>query len=205
MINLIIAFLIIFQPELRRGLASLGQKPVFAVFQREHFLIDELVKATSALSRKKIGGLIAIEREAALAPYLESGVQLDSKVNSELINTIFMPNTPLHDGGIVVQGNKIIAAGCLFPLTQNPTVSKTVGTRHRAAMGLTEESDSIVIVISEETGAISIAIGGRLTRELDAEGLTKILRNVYRPRMKKQSFWTWLGSKGVPTKQTSKG
>jgi len=191
----VIAFLIIFQPELRRGLASLGERPAFAFFQQGQTIIDELTKATFSLSRKKIGALIAIEREAALDPYLESGVQLDSKVNYELITTIFMPNTPLHDGGIVVQGNKIIAAGCLFPLTQSPMVSKTLGTRHRAAIGLTEETDSVVIVISEETGAVSIAIGGRLTRELDTDGLMKMLRGIYGPK-KKQSFWTWLGAKG---------
>jgi len=178
----IIALIIIFQPELRRGLARLGQ---FGLFPAKDIIIDEIAKSAVTLSKKKIGCLIAIEREIGLRPYIESGVQLDSKVSSELINTIFMPNTPLHDGGIVIEEDRIVAAGCLFPLTQEAHITKTLGTRHRAAIGLSEETDAIVVVVSEETGAISVAVGGKLARDLDKDELIKSLTNLYRPRQKK--------------------
>ena len=186
----ILAFLIIFQPELRRGLARLGQ---FGALLKEEKIIDEIVKAVSILSKKKIGALVAIEREIGLRPYIESGVPLDSKVTSELINTIFMPNTPLHDGGIIIQGGVIIAAGCLFPLSQDPRLSKTMGTRHRAAIGLTEEADAVVVVVSEETGAISVSIAGKLTRDLDKETLSKILSNLFNSQKGKKSIFDFLG------------
>jgi diadenylate cyclase len=178
----IIALIIIFQPELRRGLARLGQ---FGVFPAKEIVIDEITKSSSTLSKKKIGGLIAIEREIGLRPYIESGVQLDSKVTSELLNTIFMPNTPLHDGGVIIQEDRIVAAGCLFPLTQEAHITKTLGTRHRAAIGLSEETDAIVVVISEESGTISLAVGGKLTRDLNKEELIRSLNNLYKSKNKK--------------------
>ncbi|MEE8360000.1 MAG: diadenylate cyclase CdaA [Candidatus Omnitrophota bacterium] len=178
----IIALLIIFQPELRRGLARLGQ---FGVFPAKDVIIDEVTKSATTLSKKKIGALIAIEREIGLRPYIESGVGLDSKVSSELIATIFMPNTPLHDGGIIIQEDRIVAAGCLFPLTQDGHVTKTLGTRHRAAIGLSEETDAVVVVVSEESGAVSLAIGGKLTRDLNKEDLIKSLNNLYKSKQKK--------------------
>jgi len=180
----ILAFLIIFQPELRRGLASIGQRRWSRFFLKESEIINEIVEAALALSKKKIGALIAIERENRLENYIESGMKIDAKVNAELLITIFMPNTPLHDGGIILSGDRVMAAGCLFPLTQNPKVSKTLGTRHRAALGLSEETDAIVVVLSEETGGISIAIGGRLTHDLDREALERVLSNLYRPDKK---------------------
>jgi len=186
----ILAFLIIFQPELRRGLARLGQ---FGAMLKEERVIDEIVKSASILSKKKIGALIAIEREVGLRPYIESGVTIDSKVTSELINTIFMPNTPLHDGGIIVQGSAIVAAGCLFPLSQDQRLSKTTGTRHRAAIGLAEETDAVVVVVSEETGAISVSIAGKLTRDLDKETLSKILNNLFSAQKQKKSIFDFLG------------
>jgi len=178
----IIALIIIFQPELRRGLARLGQ---FGAFPANEIVIDEIAKSAAMLSKKKIGALIAIEREIGLKPYIESGVYLDSKVTSELVNTIFMPNTPLHDGGIIIQEDRVVAAGCLFPLTQEAHITKTLGTRHRAAIGLSEETDAIIVVVSEETGGISIATGGKLTRDLDKEGLSRLISNLYRARPKK--------------------
>jgi diadenylate cyclase len=181
----VIAFLIIFQPELRRGLARLGQSPFFSLFIKEEQVIYEVVKASAALARKKIGALIALEREMGLRTYVESGVALDSKVSSEVIMTIFMPNTPLHDGGLIISEDRIVAAGCLFPLTDNPKVSKTLGTRHRAAIGLTEETDAIVIVVSEETGIISLALGGRMTRNLDDKKLIKFLKSFYSPQKRR--------------------
>ena len=175
----VIGFLIIFQPEIRRGLARIGQ---FGVFTAREQVIDELVKAAVWLSGEKKGAIIAIEREVGLGPYMESGVHLDSRVNSELLVTIFMPSTPLHDGGVVIQLDRIAAAGCLFPLAQESQLARQLGTRHRAAVGLTEETDAVVVVISEETGAISLVVGGKLTRDLSKEALTKDLTNLlYRP------------------------
>ena len=138
------------------------------------------------MSKKRTGALIAIERDASLRIYVESGISLDSNVTSELINTIFMPNTPLHDGGIVIRAQRITAAVCLFPLTGNPNISKRLGTRHRAAIGLTEETDAVVVIVSEETGSISVAVDGKLTQGLDRDGLEKMLRNLCSPRLRKK-------------------
>lgn len=182
----VIAFIIIFQPELRRGLARLGGYSSFGLFIEEEIVIDEIVKAAATLAKRKIGALIAIEREVDLAPFIESGVALDSKVTAELITTIFMPNSPLHDGGIVIEEDKIRAASCLFPLSQSQSLSRTLGMRHRAGVGLSEETDAVVIIVSEETGTISIAIRGRLTKELDLESLKKILTNLCRQVKKKE-------------------
>jgi len=175
----VIAFLIIFQPELRRGLARLGQ---FGFFVHEEEVLDDVLKSAMFLSNRKIGGIIALEREIGLRPYVESGIVIDSQLSSELVNTIFTPGTPLHDGGVIVSGNRIVAAGCLFPLTQNPHVSKTLGTRHRAAIGLTEETDAVCVVVSEETGGISISVGGKLTKNLNRETLPKTLENIIKPK-----------------------
>jgi len=182
----VIAFLIIFQPELRRGLARIGQ---FSMFSKEQMMLDEIARAAVLLSKKRIGALIAVEREIGLKAYIESGVHLDSQVTSELINTIFMPNTPLHDGGIIIQGSRIVAAGCLFPLTQSQHIPKTLGTRHRAGVGLSEETDAVVLIVSEETGAISIATGGKLTKSISEEELHSVLTNMYRPKRSKVAIW----------------
>ncbi len=176
----ILGFLIIFQQEIRRGLANIGQRRWSRFFLKESEIISEITSACFLLSKKKIGALIAIERETRLENYIESGIEIDAKVNTELLITIFMPNTPLHDGGIIVSGERIAAAGCLFPLTQNPKVSTMLGTRHRAALGLSEETDAIVVIISEETSGVSVAIGGRLTHDLDRESLERVLNNLYR-------------------------
>lgn len=183
----VIAFLIVFQPELRSGLARIGREKVFGSIITEERVIEEIAKSASMLSKKKIGAILAIQREVNLEPYMESGVTIDSNVTSELLNTIFMPNTPLHDGGVIIHGDRIIAAGCLFPLTQNPDVSKLLGTRHRAAIGLTEETDAVCIIVSEETGAVSVANAGKLTRDLDRERLINHLRALlYRPKKEKR-------------------
>jgi len=182
----IITFLIIFQPELRRGLASIGQHRWSEIFFKEAGLIREIVKAALSLSKRRIGALIAIQRENRLDHYVESGIEIDAKVNSELLMTIFMPNTPLHDGGVIISGDRVLGAGCLFPLTQNPKVSRTLGTRHRAGLGLSEESDAVVIVISEETGGISVAAGGKLTHDLDRDALDRVLNNLCKPETRKR-------------------
>ena len=182
----VIAFLIIFQPELRSGLARIGREKVFGRIITEERVMEEVAKSASMLSKKKIGMILAIQREVNLEPYTESGVTIDSVVTSELLNTIFMPNTPLHDGGVIIHGDRIIAAGCLFPLTQSPDVSKLLGTRHRAAIGLSEETDAICVVVSEETGAVSVANAGKLTRDLDRERLINHMRALlYRPKKEK--------------------
>ncbi|MFH1552565.1 MAG: diadenylate cyclase CdaA [Candidatus Omnitrophota bacterium] len=181
----VIAFLIIFQPEIRRGLASIGR---FGIFSEERETLGEIAKASVVLSKKGTGALIAIERETGLRRYVESGVNIDSRVTSELINTIFTEKTPLHDGGIIISGQRVEAAACLFPLTQNPNIPKTMGTRHRAALGLSEETDAVVVVISEETGGISLALGGHMTKDLDPKDIAKMLEKAYMPSVRKRSF-----------------
>ncbi len=190
----VLAIVIIFQPELRRALTRLGE---FGAFLKEEKVIDEIVKSATILSKKKIGALIAIERETGLRPFIESGVSIESKVTSELINTIFMPNTPLHDGGVIIQENTIAAAGCLFPLSQDQRLSKTMGTRHRAAIGLTEETDAVVVIVSEETGAISVSIAGKITRDLDKTTLLKILNNLFSTRHRRKNIFDFLGKKAA--------
>jgi diadenylate cyclase len=171
----VVAFIVIFQPELRRGLAKLGEYTPFGLIVGEEKIIDEIVKAAFTLSKRNVGALIAIQRHVNLEPFIESGVPIDSVVSAELLTTIFMPHTPLHDGGVIIEGNKIKTAACLFPLTQNPNVSKTLGTRHRAALGLSEETDAVVVVVSEETGWVSLALRGELYRNLGAEELREKL------------------------------
>lgn len=177
----VVAFLIIFQPELRRGLARIGQNTMFGSFLKKGGTVDEVVQACEHLSRSKIGALIAIERDVGLKNYIESGLLLDAKVSAELLITLFSPNTPTHDGGVIIQGDRIVSCGSLFPLSPNPQLSRSLGTRHRAAVGLTEESDAVCIVISEETGAISVSVYGKLTRDLDPESLRRVLTSLFRP------------------------
>jgi len=176
----IIAVLIIFQPELRHGLARLGQQHLFAVFLKEEeieAIIGEVSLAVDILARRKIGAIIAFERASRLKTYAESGIAVDGKISSELIQTIFAHNSPIHDGGIIIQGERIVSAVCLFPLTENPNISKTVGTRHRAAVGLTEQTDAVVVAVSEETGAISLSVNGKMSKIEDRATLVKQLRN----------------------------
>lgn len=176
------AFLILFQPELRRGLAKIGGEYLFKVAPRKEEVIEEVIKAVAVLARKKTGAILAIERQTHLRPYTESGIILDSEVTSELLVTLFTPPAPLHDGGVIIAQGRVLAAACLFPLTQDPRVSKTLGTRHRAALGLSEETDALVIIVSEETGAISLAVRGDLSRDLDRDSLDQALRDLYGQR-----------------------
>ena len=186
-VYLVIAFVVIFQPEIRRALAELGKQHVFATSLRERGLLDEIVQAISRLAADKIGALIALEREIGTRAVQETGTRLDSAVSAELLATIFFPHTPLHDGGVIIEGDRIRAAGCVFPLSARD-IGKT-GTRHRAAVGLSEESDALVIVVSEETGAISLAYKGRLSRGLDEERLRRILSSVLLRDVKTQTRW----------------
>jgi len=174
----VIALVIIFQPELRRGLVKIVQIP-FAEAMPESRVLEEITNAAQRLAKLKVGALIALERQTGLKVFTENAVRLDAEVKAELLYIIFFPGSPLHDGAVVIQNGRVAAAGCLFPLTDNPEVSKSLGTRHRAGIGLSEETDALVVICSEETGTISLAEGGRLHRDLDKEQLYELLRKLY--------------------------
>lgn len=184
----VVAFLIIFQPELRRALARIGQNTFLGGFLRKGGTVDELVQACEHLSRNRVGALIAIERDVGLKNYIESGMILDSKVSAELLITLFTPNTPTHDGGVIIEGQRIASCGSLFPLSQNMELARSLGTRHRAAIGLTEETDAVCVVVSEETGALSVSVYGKLTRDLDGEGLKRTLMTLFKPAEDKRTI-----------------
>lgn len=185
----LVAFVIVFQPEIRRALTQMGQKQTWlkGFFKREEELIQEVVKAVKTLASKKIGALIVFERNIGLKNYIESGVKINSKVLAELIMTIFYPGTSLHDGAIIIKEEQIAAACCLLPLSQNPDLTSVLGTRHRAAIGLSEETDALIIVVSEETGFISLAMGGELIRNISEETLIEML-TLYISTTKEESF-----------------
>ncbi|MDD4899639.1 MAG: diadenylate cyclase CdaA [Candidatus Omnitrophica bacterium] len=170
----VIAVLIIFHPEIRQGLARLGQRHLFVSALREEqidYILNQVAKAVEYLSRNKVGALIAIENNDSLSAYIESGVVVDAKVSSELIQTIFTPNSLLHDGALIIQQGRIVAAGCIFPLSDKQELSRIFGTRHRAALGLSEETDSLIIVVSEERQDISLIYKGKLLKDLSKEDL----------------------------------
>jgi len=173
-----VAVLVIFQPEIRRALAELGKQPVFSATVERRTVIDHLVETVTQLAEHRVGALIAIEREIGTRSVQETGVKLDIPVIPEVLSSIFYPHTPLHDGGVIIAGNRIMAAGCVFPLSQDAELHKTYGTRHRAAVGLSEETDAVVIVVSEETGAISVCYHAKLTSGIDAEQLKSLLSDL---------------------------
>lgn len=179
-VNIVLAFVVIFQPEIRRALAELGRPNMLGGHQPppSKDLVPVLVEAVCALSDQKIGALIAIEREIGLRSVEESGVQIDSKVNTEMLTSVFFPQSPLHDGGIVIRGGRVVAASCVFPLSQKEELHRSLGTRHRAAIGITEDTDALVVVVSEETGNISIAYKGRLSRGLEEDRLRRMLNTI---------------------------
>jgi diadenylate cyclase len=180
------ALIIIFQPELRRALMHLGQNPLVNRFlPKDQVRIEEIVTACTRLSKDKIGALIAIEREISLGSIVEGGRFLDAEVSADLIDTIFFPGSALHDGAIVIQHGRVAAAACLFPLTDNPEISKRLGTRHRAAIGLTEETDAVTVVVSEETGKISVGMRGHLEQGLDRDTLRRLLTDLLTREVKR--------------------
>ena len=182
----VIALLIIFQPELRRGLARLGQ---FSLHQENVEAIDEIAAAAGELSKKKKGALIVIERDAGLKSYIESGTQIDGRVTSLLLESIFMVQSPLHDGACIIEHGRLMAAGCVLPLTQEDKVlPKSFGMRHRAALGVTEETDAVCVVVSEETGAISIAFSGKMSHIDSGAELKKRLKEIFHRPVKKKFF-----------------
>ncbi len=179
----VLALLVVFQPELRRVLEQIGRSRFSNIFNFEEeesenvisLRIEEIAKAVYSLSEGRVGALIVLERDTKMGDIIRTGIEVDSLVTAELLENIFVPNTPLHDGAVVIRKNRIKAAACFLPLTQNQNLSTELGTRHRAAIGLSEDSDAVVIVVSEETGKISLALDGDLTRNLTSEILKKAL------------------------------
>ncbi|MGR3317182.1 MAG: diadenylate cyclase CdaA [Candidatus Anammoxibacter sp.] len=175
----ILPIIILFQQEFRRAIVRLGHNTFLRVFfKQSSSVITEIIKAIINMSDNRVGGLIAIEREVGLDSYAEKGTMINADITSDLIKTIFWPSSPLHDGAIIIRDQKIVAASCLFPLSENPDIAKEMGTRHRAGIGLTEETDAISIIISEETGKISVSIQGKTNVHLGEKELTKILNNL---------------------------
>jgi diadenylate cyclase len=177
----VLALIVVFQPELRRALGWIGQA---SLLQRltggtEHAqVVDEMVRAADALSTRRIGALIVVERATGLRQYAELGVALDALVSSDLLTSLFLPYSPLHDGAVVVQGGRVVAAGCFLPLSRNTQLGRALGTRHRAALGIAEETDAVAVVVSEETGGLSIAVSGSIERAGDADALRRRLHEL---------------------------
>ena len=177
-VYLAVALLIIFQPEIRHALAELGKQHFFGALTVEPSLVDRIVQAVNLLANRRIGALIAVEQSIGTRPIQETGVKMDSAVTPELLASLFYPHTPLHDGGVIVSGNRIVAARCTFPLSQQPELSRMAGTRHRAAAGISEETDAVVVVVSEESGFISVAHKGHLIQNLDDDQLRRFLSGI---------------------------
>ncbi len=169
--------IVVFQAEIRKGLAHIGRAPFLggAARRRQEEVVDELVLAATTLASERTGAIVALEREMGLRSYIETGIALDAILTYDLLVSIFHPATPLHDGAVVVQGNRVAAAACFLPLTVNPELSRTLGSRHRAAIGVSEDTDALAIVVSEETGGISLVEGGRIRRGLDGPALKTAL------------------------------
>jgi diadenylate cyclase len=184
---IVIAIIVLYQNEIRRGLAGIGKTSIWGHHRRKDKAgFEEIVLAATTLASKRVGALIVIERDIGLRNYAESGIVLDAVLTYDLLVTIFSPYTPLHDGAVIVQHSRIIAAGCFLPLTLDPYLSKELGTRHRAAIGITEETDAIAVIVSEETGTVSLAMEGKITRNLEGENLRTAIENAVEGRVAKQ-------------------
>jgi uncharacterized protein (TIGR00159 family) len=181
----VFAVIVLFQADIRRALAHLGRAPFFRYFAKVESAeesIEELIVASGLLSAKRIGAIIAIERQIGLRNYIEGGIPLDAVLTYDLLTSVFQPSSPLHDGAVIVQADRIAAAACFLPLTVNPKLSKELGSRHRAAIGLTEECDAVAIVVSEETGMVSVVVDGRIERDLNPDALRARLRSLLMAR-----------------------
>lgn len=179
-----VALVIVFQPEIRSFLAQLGSGSLIRIIMRGKMeFIEEIIKGLKNISRQGKGALIVFEQDTGLRNYIETGIRLNSEVTSELIETIFTPPSPLHDGAVILSGARIVAAGCILPLTHNPMMSKVIGTRHRAAVGLSEVSDAIICIVSEETGEFSMAYEGSLKQGLELDEIKRRLMNYYREKV----------------------
>ncbi len=182
--SFLLIVIVVFQHDIRRGLSRVGRRPLFGStpYGQGAYLVDELTRAAEAMAKDKVGAIMLVEREASLAELAETGIRVDSRISTALLMQIFTPPGPLHDGAVIVQNGRIAAAAVFLPLTQNPRLDPSLGTRHRAAVGSTEEIDAIAIVVSEETGKMSIAEAGQLTRDLDAATLRKVLQRYFGPQ-----------------------
>ena len=198
----IIALVIIFQPELRRALEQLGRKKIltnifkFESEKDERFsnkTINEIIRATFELAKDKTGALIVLEQDVMLQEYEKTGIEIDAVVTSQLLINIFEHNTPLHDGAVIIRDNRVIAATCYLPLSDNMSLSKSLGTRHRAAVGISEVTDSFTIIVSEETGAVSVAVGGELIHNMDSDLIRNKLEYMRRKTIDVKSFKRWKG------------
>ncbi len=195
-----LAIIIIFQPEIRRALEQLGRGRIFSRSgsreeESQETMLEAIYKAVDYMAKRRIGALISIERETGMGDYVETGIELNSKVSAELLINIFIPNTPLHDGAVILQKTRVAAAACYLPLSESPFISKELGTRHRAAVGISEVTDSITIVVSEETGAVSLTKNGELHRDLSKENFREMLSDALLTQITvKQaspSRWNW--------------
>jgi diadenylate cyclase len=199
-----LAIIIIFQPELRRALEQIGRGKLFSRSsvnedEEQVKMVEAIIKATEYMAKRRIGALISVERETGMGDYIETGIILNARVSSELLINIFIPNTPLHDGAVIIQKNHVAAAACYLPLSESPFISKELGTRHRAALGISEVTDSVTVVVSEETGAVSITKNGELHRDLTPEQFRELLTRELVPATKTKatssSRWQWRGKK----------
>ncbi|MEK6538831.1 MAG: diadenylate cyclase CdaA [Nitrospirota bacterium] len=195
---IVLALIILFQPEIKKALAQMGQNPLTQrlIQMEESKYIEEIIRASVSMASKKIGAIIVIERNTELKDLVEMGIQLDARITRELLTSIFLPYSPIHDGAVIIKGDRIAAAGCFLPLTLSADVSKSLGTRHRAAIGVTEETDAVVIVVSEETGDISVSIDGNIMRKLDTSALRRVLMNIFQQQKGKDKN-RWFGSERI--------
>lgn len=181
----LVILVVVFQPDIRSALAQLGSGKLTHLFMKEEIVaIKEIVSAVKESSHKKIGMLIVIEQQTGLKDIIEKGIKINADISHELLISIFNPRTPLHDGAVIISGSKIVAAACVLPSTENPAISKFLGMRHRAAIGITEVSDAFVIIVSEETGSISISHNGKLEKDIEINNLEKILFNIWNKQEK---------------------
>jgi diadenylate cyclase len=178
---LVVAVIVLFQGDIRRALAHLGRAPFFRYFAKPESAaetIEEIVVASSMLAAQRIGAIVALERQIGLGSYIEGGIRLDAVLTYDLLVSVFQPSSPLHDGAVIVRDDRVAAAACFLPLSVSPRLSKGLGSRHRAAIGLTEENDAVAIVVSEETGSVSLVVDGQIERGFDADGLRARLRTL---------------------------
>lgn len=187
--QVVIAVIVLFQPEIRRALAQMGETSILQGLTSAEELksLEEIIRATVSLSNKKVGALIVIEREVSLKDYVEIGIPLDAKVSKELLLSIFHPTSPIHDGAVVIKGNRVMAAGCFLPISLEVELSKSYGTRHRAGLGITEETDAVAVVVSEETGIISVGVDGKLEAHFDIGSLRDKLTDLFTKPKKERS------------------
>src|SRR5690606_21142839 len=198
-----LAIIIIFQPEIRRALEQLGRGRIFTrtrqkEAEKQEKIVNALVKASEYMAKRRIGALISIAQETGMNDYIETGIPLNAEITSELLINTFIPNTPLHDGAVIIQGDEVKAAACYLPLSESPFISKELGTRHRAALGISEVTDAITIVVSEETGAISLTANGDLHRNLSLEDFEVKLRRIWFGAEQQEvapAWWNWRGKK----------